>query len=152
MPNIKRIIKGYNHKVLKPKLPNKTATCNCRKSDDSTINGQCLSNNTVYKAMLKLRYSASWIILTRLNTFKQKWHNNVLTSFRLKKCCKSTALSLTVSLTILEVVVKILVLVITSLFSNFVDRALGWVGLWILCFYCYKFVCCQWCLIFFSDM
>lgn len=57
---------------------------------------------------------------------------------------------LTVSLIVLEVVVKILVLGITSLFSDVVDGALEGRFMDFVFFYCYKFVCCRWYLIFFQ--
>ena len=51
MPNMARIIKSHNTKILNP-LPTSqvTRTCNCRKPENCPLNGNCLAEAVIYKA------------------------------------------------------------------------------------------------------
>lgn len=51
---MKKIIKGYNQKMLRGKSASKTETCTYRKSKNSPLNGHCLTDNAVYRAELEI--------------------------------------------------------------------------------------------------
>lgn len=52
-------------KLLKGKPTNKTSICNCRKPGDYLLNGQCLTNNTIYKAEVEGLHAMNNISLTK---------------------------------------------------------------------------------------
>lgn len=54
MPNMKRIIKKHNQKVLRGKPSNNIKLCNSRRSDNCPLNRQCLADNVVYQAEIDI--------------------------------------------------------------------------------------------------
>ena len=78
MPNIANIIKAHNQKTLsQPTESNQTRSCNCRKPEMCPLDGQCLTDNLVYKATVKAdnRPEKIYIGMTE-NTFKTRFNGH----------------------------------------------------------------------------
>ena len=78
MPNIANIIKAHNQKTLsQPTESNQTRSCNCRKPEMCPLDGQCLTDNLVYKATVKAdnRPEKIYIGMTG-NTFKTRFNGH----------------------------------------------------------------------------
>ena len=50
MPNIARLIKAHNKRVLHPPTPDKD--CNCRIKNSCPLKGKCQADNVIYQAMV----------------------------------------------------------------------------------------------------
>ena len=48
MGSVPQIIKNHSNYVSRKK-PKLATSCNCRKKDDCPLNGNCLTNNVIYK-------------------------------------------------------------------------------------------------------
>ena len=64
MPNIGRLLKAHNHKVLKQNHGDSTdqdsATCNCRNKTNCPFSGKCQIKSTVYQANVLSEDGASY--------------------------------------------------------------------------------------------
>ena len=50
MPNMNKVIRKHNSKIMKNPAPSTTKTCNRRRKTDCPMNGNCLSECLIYKA------------------------------------------------------------------------------------------------------
>ena len=76
MPNMEKIIKGHNHKVLREK-PTSQRTCNCRKKNTCPLNGQCLLSCLVYKAVVHVNDVEKAVYYGSCEgTFKERYGNH----------------------------------------------------------------------------
>ena len=96
LPNVARIIKAHNNRVLaKGESPDEPKrACNCRKPDQCPLQGNCLTTSVVYKATVKAEGNDNakcYYGLTE-DTFKARY-NNHLTSFRHERHSNATELS-----------------------------------------------------------
>ena len=87
------VIRRHNSKIQKPTATTPEKKCNCRKKDDCPLDGACLTNNLVYKAVVTAtgHGSKEYIGMTE-HKFKTRF-NNHRCSFKLKKHSTKTALS-----------------------------------------------------------
>ena len=87
-----RFILSHNIKLLNSRTGN-IKLCNCRKKDESPLNGQNLSQDTVYKCI-----ASTWInpdktfLETAKGDFKKRY-NKGTKSFRHRRYSKETTLS-----------------------------------------------------------
>ena len=83
MPNIGSVIKHHNANVLKldsaqsPKR--QEMTCNCRKSEQGLLEGDCLASNVVYKAIVTTDDCQKEYIGSTELPFKQRYYNHTTT-------------------------------------------------------------------------
>ena len=99
MPNVGRLLKAYNQKVLKQHQGDSTeadqdsATCNCRNKTNCPLSGKCQIKSIVYQANVLSEDGASYsyIGLTD-NAFKKRWSNHCQ-SFKNEAYETSTELS-----------------------------------------------------------
>ena len=81
MPNVARVLKAHNQKVLKQHQGDSTdqdsATCNCRNKANCPLPGKCQIKSIVYQANVLSEDGASYsyIGLTD-NSFKKRWSNH----------------------------------------------------------------------------
>ena len=52
MPNVKSFVNGHNKKILKQESRNGTRRCNCPNGDTCPMDGNCLSENTLYSGRI----------------------------------------------------------------------------------------------------
>ena len=52
MGNMTNVIRRHNSKIQKPTATTPEKKCTCRKKDDCPLDGACLTNNLVYKAVV----------------------------------------------------------------------------------------------------
>ena len=52
MGNMTNVIRRHSSKIQKPTATTPEKKCNCRKKDDCPLDGACLTNNLVYKAVV----------------------------------------------------------------------------------------------------
>ena len=91
MPNIEKIIKGHNGKILNSKPP-PAKPCNCRKKDSCPLQGNCLASCIVYKAEVTTSQEKKVYFGACSGTFKERF-NNHKSSFRSIKRKDDTKLS-----------------------------------------------------------
>ena len=75
MPNLDKIIKSHNCKILN-KAPFPAKTCNCRKKETCPMNGNCLAACIVYKAEVTTDDSKKVYYGSCSSTFKQRYANH----------------------------------------------------------------------------
>ena len=54
MPNMNKIIRLHNSKIMKNPAPSTTKTCNCRRKTDCPMDGNCLSECLIYVVRVKI--------------------------------------------------------------------------------------------------
>ena len=95
MPNIKQTIDGHNKSILLKSDKPKNDECNCRKTDECPLLGQCLKKSVVYQATVTCtnhnKPDETYVGLTS-NTFKTRFTNHK-NSFKYRKKKHSTELS-----------------------------------------------------------
>ena len=96
MPNVAAIIKGHNSQITQrhANAESSPRRCNCRRPAECPLNGDCLTNNVVYKAMVKTTGPdevREYIGLAETE-FKLRYANH-LTTFRHESRQNSTELS-----------------------------------------------------------
>ena len=94
MPNMESIIRRNNFKLLnKPPAPkNPPQLCNCTKTEECPLPGQCLKTGIIYKALVKTSNDEINYIGASEGQFKQRYHNHTK-SFRHRKYEKDSELS-----------------------------------------------------------
>ena len=91
MPNIEKIIKGHNGKIINSKPP-PSKSCNCRRKDSCPLQGNCLASCLVYKAEVSTTREKKVYYGACSGTFKERFGNHK-SSFRLEKYKDDTRLS-----------------------------------------------------------
>ena len=90
--NVGNIIKQHNSKVLSKTYDNNNRKCNCKSKPNYPLNGECLTQNLVYKATSTTSSSNFVYYGTSKEEFKTR-HNNHTKSFRHRECMNETELS-----------------------------------------------------------
>ena len=75
LPNVANIISSHNKIVLTGKTPALSKTCNCRRKESCSLNGNCLEKQVIYQCTIKSSKNeegVDYIGLTE-NTFKTRW-------------------------------------------------------------------------------
>ena len=91
MPNIEKIIKSHNSKILNNQ-PEPKKLCNCRKKDECPMEGQCLSSCIVYNAEVKSENTKKVYYGSCGGPFKDRYRNHKV-SFNNEKNKEATKLS-----------------------------------------------------------
>lgn len=94
MSNIKQKISNHNKTILKSADENPKPKCNCRKSDECPLKGECRTAGVIYQARVTRHDNSkqeTYIGLTE-NEFKKRYANHTM-SFRNKDKRNSTMLS-----------------------------------------------------------
>ena len=91
MPNIEKIIKSHNSKVLKEADENEKK-CNCRYNNPCPLDGNCLASCVVYKAEVTSDDEEKIYYGSCMGTFKERFGNHKK-SFNLEKYREETKLS-----------------------------------------------------------
>ena len=90
--NISSIMSSHNKKLLKNVALN-TKPCNCRTKSTCPLNGQCQSQDIIYKCTVSTSVNPDKVYLrTAEGDFKKRYHNHTK-SFRNKRYTKYTSLS-----------------------------------------------------------
>ena len=78
MPNIERIIKGHNNKIMNDtNNDNNENKCNCRKKDECPLNNNCLEKNIIYKATVTTNDNTQVEYIGSCSTtFKDRYANH----------------------------------------------------------------------------
>ena len=75
MPNIEKIIKGHNSKILNVQH-GESRSCNCRVKECCPLNGKCLTSCLVYKADLVSEDAKKVYYGACEGSFKERWGNH----------------------------------------------------------------------------
>ena len=90
--NISSIISSHSKKLMKNNAPN-TKPCNCRTKSKCPLNGQCKSQDIIYKCTVETSGNRYKVYLgTAEGDFKKRYHNHAK-SFRNKRYTNDTSLS-----------------------------------------------------------
>ena len=90
--NISRIISSRNKKLIKNKAPN-TKPYNCRNKSTCPLNGQCQSQDIIYKCTVSTSINPDKVYLgTAEGDFKKRYYNHTK-SFCIKRYINETSLS-----------------------------------------------------------
>ena len=95
MPNLAKIIKNHNRKVLSKKSNGGESgekSCNCRRKAECPLRGACQVKSNVYKATVTSANDSKIYYGLTENTFKQRYNNHTQ-SIRHEKHEHSTELS-----------------------------------------------------------
>ena len=98
MPNVKQLIDGHNRSILQsvetaqPQQDEGKKTCNCRKKEESPLDGECLVSEVVYQATVKTPAAQETYSGLTANQFKARYRNHQM-SFRHVKRRNETELS-----------------------------------------------------------
>ena len=94
MPNIKSKIESHNSKVIQKNKTDKTKNkeCNCRVKSNCPLNGKCLSEGIIYKAIVSVGNNTSTYVGLAGGSFKSRYYNHIK-SFNHAKYEKETELS-----------------------------------------------------------
>ena len=76
MPNMENVIRQHNSRILRDPPPASERNCNCRKPDECPLNGECLSSDIVYKAVIKTDQDSKEYIGSCSTTFKLRYDNH----------------------------------------------------------------------------
>ena len=79
MPNVKQIIDSYNKNILKKAVQPQgttTKTCNCRRTDECPLKGECLLKEVVYQAKVTTKEKTETYIGLTATEFKTRWRNH----------------------------------------------------------------------------
>lgn len=90
MANIEKSIKGHNQKVLRGRPTPNINMCNCCRNDDCLLNSQCLTENVVYRAVVKVEGLSMMTYIGLIKGVFIRRYKKHVTSFRLRKYCNST--------------------------------------------------------------
>ena len=75
MDNVKSLISRHNKKILSracSKNNQKINTCNCREKNSCPLNGNCLQENVIYKAMITSQNESKKYIGSKEEQFKKR--------------------------------------------------------------------------------
>ena len=98
--NISSITSSHNKKLIKTNAPN-TKSCNCRNKSTCPLNGQCQSQDIIYKCTVSTRVNPDEVYLgtadkvylgTAEGDFKKRYYNHTK-SFRNKQYTDDKSLS-----------------------------------------------------------
>ena len=79
MPNVKSIVNGHNRKILADERIEEPRTCNCPDGRTCPMNGNCLSENTLYSATIRAtipEYAPRKYIGLSAPPWKQRFYNH----------------------------------------------------------------------------
>ena len=93
MPNIKSAISSHNIKIFHPHVNSQSRTCNCIKKTDSSLQKQCLSENTLYEADISPENFQGKIYYDVSETKFKTTFSNYKKSFNHEKSKNDTQLS-----------------------------------------------------------
>ena len=91
MPNVEKIIKTHNAKVLS-KRAEESRECNCRKKAECPLKGKCLTNCVVYKAEVSTDEGKRVYYGSCMGSFKERYRNH-RKSFQNRRYREETKLS-----------------------------------------------------------
>ena len=90
--NISSYISSHNEKLLNSRTGN-IKPCKCRKKDECPLNGECLTQDIVYKCIASTSINPDKTYLEMVEGDFKKRYNNQKNSFRHKRYSKETTLS-----------------------------------------------------------
>ena len=79
MNNMASIISGHNAKIINSntKMNNGGKECNCRKRDECSLNGACLTESIIYKASVSAKnLPTKYYYGVTEGDFKTRWRNH----------------------------------------------------------------------------